>query len=104
MHASSTYVFVTGHLLRVGSVIPLCASWDSTQVIRLGGERSYPLSHFIVLKFKFNVHAMPFFLLNPATPFVCIVRYMGCIALLSGSSATRKDSRLLTSGVSLVIQ
>lgn len=57
----SMYVFVTGHLLRVGSVIPPCASWDSTQVIRLGGERSYPLSHFIVLKFKFNVHAMPLF-------------------------------------------
>lgn len=82
MHASSTYVFVTGHLLRVGSVIPLCASWDSTQVIRFGGERSYPLSHFIVLKFKFNMHAMPFFA-ESSNP-ICVysqVYGMHCLAI-----------------------
>lgn len=38
MHASSMPVVVTGHLLRVESLIPPCVSWDSTLVIRLGSE------------------------------------------------------------------
>lgn len=85
-------MLVTGHLLRVGSVVSPCASRDSTQVIRLGSECSYPLSRFIVLKFKFNMHAMPLFA-ESGNP-ICVysqVYGMHCLAIRKLSHQKRLE-------------
>jgi len=39
-----THVEVRGQLVRVRSLLPLCGSWNRTQVIRLGSKCLYPMS------------------------------------------------------------